>query len=67
MGDCCGLDGIGGGYVVASRDKEEPGLRYLLAIANRCRIIVGLGSICAVSGKGTATKQPREGYQLRTV
>ena len=38
--------------MVALRDNREPGLRYLLATANQCPIIVGLGPICAVSGKG---------------
>ena len=43
--------------VVDLRGNREQGLRYLLAIANRCRVIVRLGSICArpipvVPGKG---------------
>ena len=44
-GNCCRLD------VVALRDNREPGLRYLLAITNRCRIVVCLRPICVVSGK----------------
>ena len=38
--------------MVALRGNREPGLRYLLAIANRCRVIVGLDPTCVVSGKG---------------
>ena len=40
--------------VAALRGHREPGLRYLLAIVIRCRVIVDLGSICAVSGRGYA-------------
>ena len=48
--DCCGLD------VVSLKESREPSLRHLLAIAIRCRIIVDLGPICVVSGKGYACK-----------
>ena len=45
--------------MVALRGNREPGSRYLLAIAIRCRILIGLGPICAVSrrvgGYGIAT------------
>ena len=38
--------------MVALRGNRGPVLRYLLATENRCRVIVGFGSICTVSGKG---------------
>ena len=47
---------VGMWCVVALRRHREPGLRYLLTIATRCRVIVRLGPIRAVSDKSYGYK-----------